>query len=102
MSFLVVLIVAKPWFFGFFGYGSLAWNSGFEYDEKVIGYIKNYKPVFDLACIDHRGTPKHPWGAAYCVRGGPEKEKTIMEYLERRECEYDEKKIMEFFEASTI
>lgn len=31
-----------------FGYGSLVWNFGFEYDEKVIGYIKNYKRVFDL------------------------------------------------------
>ncbi|XP_074333608.1 gamma-glutamylcyclotransferase 2-2-like isoform X2 [Apium graveolens] len=76
-----------------FGYGSLVWNFGFEYDEKVIGYIKNYKRVFDLACIDHRGTPEHPartctlefdegaicWGAAYCIRGGPEKERAAME-----------------------
>lgn len=75
--------------FWVFGYGSLVWNPGFEYDEKVIGYIKNYKRVFDLgkclcngglnnkvtvlilacmlmfvwyvsACIDHRGTPEHP------------------------------------------
>ncbi|KAK1367629.1 Gamma-glutamylcyclotransferase [Heracleum sosnowskyi] len=94
-----------------FGYGSLVWNFGFEYDEKVIGYIKNYKRVFDLACIDHRGTPEHPartctleydegaicWGAAYCIRGGPEKERAAMEYLERRECEYDSKTIVEFF-----
>ncbi|KAL8106980.1 gamma-glutamylcyclotransferase 2-1-like isoform X1 [Apium graveolens] len=94
-----------------FGYGSLVWNFGFEYDEKVIGYIKNYKRVFDLACIDHRGTPEHPartctlefdegaicWGAAYCIRGGPEKERAAMEYLERRECEYDRKTIVDFF-----
>ncbi|TQD86787.1 hypothetical protein C1H46_027660 [Malus baccata] len=87
--------------FWVFGYGSLVWNPGFEYDEKVIGYIKNYRRVFDLACIDHRGTPEHPartctleyqegavcWGAAYSVRGGPEREKLAMEYLERRECE---------------
>lgn len=31
-----------------FGYGSLVWNPGFDYDEKVIGFIKNYKRVFDL------------------------------------------------------
>ncbi|KAL0738651.1 hypothetical protein Bca4012_014861 [Brassica carinata] len=82
-----------------FGYGSLIWNPGFDFDEKLIGYIKDYKRVFDLACIDHRGTPEHPartctleqstgaicWGAAYCVRGGPEKEKLAMEYLERRD-----------------
>ncbi|XP_077238595.1 gamma-glutamylcyclotransferase 2-1-like [Tasmannia lanceolata] len=94
-----------------FGYGSLVWNPGFEFDEKVIGFIKDYKRVFDLACIDHRGTPKNPartltleaekgaicWGAAYCVRGGPEKEKAAMEYLERRECEYDQKTSVDFY-----
>ena len=31
-----------------FGYGSLVWNPGFDYDEKVIGFIKDYKRVFDL------------------------------------------------------
>ncbi|KAG2238187.1 hypothetical protein Bca52824_092558 [Brassica carinata] len=35
--------------------------------------------------------------AAYCVRGGPEKEKLAMEYLERRECEYDSKTLVEFY-----
>lgn len=94
-----------------FGYGSLVWNPGFEFDEKLIGFIKGYRRVFDLACIDHRGTPQHPartctlelldgavcWGAAYCVRGGPEKEKVAMQYLERRECEYDEKTLVEFY-----
>ncbi|KAJ9702235.1 hypothetical protein PVL29_004126 [Vitis rotundifolia] len=94
-----------------FGYGSLVWNPGFDYDEKVIGFIKDYKRVFDLACIDHRGTPEHPartctleqsegaicWGAAFCVRGGPEKERLAMEYLERRECEYDRKTLVDFY-----
>ncbi|CAH8363167.1 unnamed protein product [Eruca vesicaria subsp. sativa] len=94
-----------------FGYGSLIWNPGFDFDEKHIGYIKDYKRVFDLGCIDHRGTPEHPartctleqstgaicWGAAYCVRGGPEKEKLAMEYLEGRESEYDSKTLVEFY-----
>jgi len=31
-----------------FGYGSLVWNPGFHYDEKVLGFIKGYKRVFDL------------------------------------------------------
>lgn len=93
------------------------WNPGFEYDDKVIGFIKDYKRVFDLACIDHRGTPEHPartctlessegaicWGAAYCVKGGPEREKAAMEYLERRECEYDLKTLVDFYkEADTV
>ncbi|KAK9946736.1 hypothetical protein M0R45_012183 [Rubus argutus] len=99
--------------FWVFGYGSLVWNPGFEYDEKVIGCIKDYRRVFDLACIDHRGTPEHPartctlehkegavcWGAAYSVRGGPEKERLAMEYLERRECEYDAKTLVNFYKA---
>lgn len=94
-----------------FGYGSLVWNPGFKYDEKIIGYIKDYARVFDLACIDHRGTPEHPartctlehavgaicWGAAFCVRGTPEEEKAAMEYLERRECEYDHKILVDFY-----
>ncbi|EPS66263.1 meloidogyne-induced giant cell protein-like protein, partial [Genlisea aurea] len=66
---------------------------------------------FLLACFDHRGTPEHPartctleennealcWGAAYCVRGGPEKERAAIEYLERRECEYDRKTFVDFY-----
>ncbi|KAF4358983.1 hypothetical protein CsatB_008653 [Cannabis sativa] len=97
--------------FWVFGYGSLVWNPGFDYDEKIIGFIKDYRRVFDLACIDHRGTPEHPartctleekegslcWGAAYCVRGGPERERKAMEYLERRECEYDSKTLVNFY-----
>lgn len=99
--------------FWIFGYGSLVWNPGFEYDEKCLGFIKNYRRVFDLACIDHRGTPEHPartctleekegavcWGIAYCVRGSPEKEKAAMAYLERRECEYDQKTLVDFYKG---
>eukprot|EP00262_Sarcandra_glabra_P007964 TRINITY_DN21125_c0_g1_i1.p1 TRINITY_DN21125_c0_g1~~TRINITY_DN21125_c0_g1_i1.p1 ORF type:complete len:232 (-),score=41.12 TRINITY_DN21125_c0_g1_i1:113-808(-) len=94
-----------------FAYGSLVWNPGFEFDEKVIGFIKDYKRVFDLACIDHRGTPENPartctleaeegavcWGAAYCVKGGIERARAAMEYLERRECEYDQKSYVDFY-----
>ncbi|PKA57880.1 hypothetical protein AXF42_Ash012419 [Apostasia shenzhenica] len=94
-----------------FAYGSLVWNPGFDFDEKIIGFIKDYRRVFDLACIDHRGTPKNPartctleaqqgtvcWGAAYCVKGGIEKEKAALQYLERRECEYDKKTLVDFY-----
>ncbi|KAE9603757.1 putative glutathione-specific gamma-glutamylcyclotransferase, gamma-glutamyl cyclotransferase [Lupinus albus] len=97
--------------FWVFGYGSLVWNPGFEYDEKIIGFIKDYRRVFDLACIDHRGTPELPartctleekegaicWGIAYCVRGGPEKENLAMQYLEKRECEYDQKTLVSLY-----
>ncbi|XP_050220155.1 gamma-glutamylcyclotransferase 2-1 [Mercurialis annua] len=97
--------------FWIFGYGSLVWNPGFEYDDKLIGCIKDYRRVFDLACIDHRGTPENPartctleslegavcWGAAFCVRGGPVRERLAMEYLEKRECEYDKKSLVDFY-----
>ncbi|KAH7687973.1 Glutathione-specific gamma-glutamylcyclotransferase protein [Dioscorea alata] len=76
-----------------FGYGSLVWNPGFDFDERIVGYIKDYRRVFDLACIDHRGTPEHPartctleakkgaicWGAAYCVKGSIERERVAMQ-----------------------
>ncbi|CAL9110952.1 unnamed protein product [Musa textilis] len=99
-----------------FGYGSLIWNPGFDFDEKIIGFIKDYRRVFDLACIDHRGTPENPartctleakkgaicWGAAYCVKGGAEKEREAMKYLERRECEYDTKASVDFFKVKSL
>ncbi|XP_073001768.1 gamma-glutamylcyclotransferase 2-2-like [Typha latifolia] len=99
-----------------FAYGSLVWNPGFDFDERIIGFIKDYRRVFDLACIDHRGTPENPartctleakkgaicWGAAYCVRGDKEKERKAMEYLERRECEYDSKTIVDFYKEGDI
>jgi len=34
--------------FWVFGYGSLVWNPGFDYDEKMLGFIKGYRRVFDL------------------------------------------------------
>ncbi|KAM0909886.1 hypothetical protein ACQ4PT_014538 [Festuca glaucescens] len=43
-----------------FGYGSLIWNPGFDFDDKILGFITGYKRTFNLACIDHRGTPKDP------------------------------------------
>jgi len=116
-----IRLISLDWFKNFFrfsrmvlwvfGYGSLVWNPGFTADEKIVGYIKGYRRVFDLACIDHRGTPQFPartctleaqegaicWGRAYCVNGGPEKERLAMEYLERRECEYDLKASVDFY-----
>lgn len=37
--------------FWVFGYGSLVWNPGFEVDEKVIGFIKDYRRVFDVGML---------------------------------------------------
>ncbi|KAG1364183.1 Gamma-glutamylcyclotransferase 2-1 [Cocos nucifera] len=70
-----------------FGYGSLVWNPGFDFDEKIVGFIKHYKRVFDLG----------KWGTAYCIRGDIAREKAAMQYLERRECEYDQKTSVDFY-----
>jgi cation transport regulator ChaC len=43
-----------------FGYGSLVWKAGFDYDERVVGFIKGYRRVFHQASTDHRGTRENP------------------------------------------
>lgn len=93
-----------------FGYASLLWKAGFEYDEEILGFIKGYRRAFHLACFEHRGTPELParvatlerddqavcWGIAYCIKSA-EAAKKAMAYLEVRECEYDVKNVVEFF-----
>ncbi|XP_052886855.1 gamma-glutamylcyclotransferase 2-2-like isoform X2 [Gossypium arboreum] len=46
------------------------------------------------------GYTSYQWGAAYCVRGSSERERAAMEYLERRECEYDQKNLVEFYKEA--
>lgn len=29
-----------------FGYGSLIWKAGFHHDDRVVGFIKDYRRVF--------------------------------------------------------
>ena len=31
-----------------FGYGSLIWNPGFDFDDKILGFIKGYNRTFNL------------------------------------------------------
>ncbi|KAL2620695.1 hypothetical protein R1flu_000900 [Riccia fluitans] len=93
-----------------FGYGSLIWKTGFEYDERVVGYIKNYKRAYTQGSIDHRGTIDKPgrtvtleyeegaitWGAAYRISGQGEEKKTL-QYLDQRERLYDVKAYLDVY-----
>lgn len=45
------IVFERKMVFWVFGYGSLAWNPGFEFDEKVIGFVKGYRRVFDLGML---------------------------------------------------
>ncbi|PKA49131.1 hypothetical protein AXF42_Ash010816 [Apostasia shenzhenica] len=93
-----------------FGYGSLIWKAGFQYDEQLVGFIKGYRRVFYQGSTDHRGTPAFPgrtvtlelapndvcWGTAYKVCG-EEEEKIALSYLEVREKQYDQKTYLDLF-----
>lgn len=43
-----------------FGYGSLIWKTGFEFEKKEVAYITGWKRRFCQASPDHRGTPEFP------------------------------------------
>jgi cation transport protein ChaC len=43
-----------------FGYGSLMWRCGFDYEFKFDGYIKSYTRNFSLIDTFHRGTREAP------------------------------------------
>ncbi|XP_038717301.1 gamma-glutamylcyclotransferase 2-3 isoform X2 [Tripterygium wilfordii] len=78
-----------------FGYGSLIWKAGFDYDDRLVGFIKGYRRVFYQGSTDHRGTPEYPgrtvtlepaggevcWGIAYKITK-KEDEETAFTYLE--------------------
>ncbi|KAE8783917.1 putative chaC-like domain family protein [Hordeum vulgare] len=36
-----------------FGYGSLIWNPDFDFDDKILGFIKGYKRTFNLGTQDY-------------------------------------------------
>jgi glutathione-specific gamma-glutamylcyclotransferase len=43
-----------------FGYASLIWNPGFDYEERAIARLRDYARSFCMRSIHHRGTPEEP------------------------------------------
>ncbi|XP_073281166.1 gamma-glutamylcyclotransferase 2-3 isoform X1 [Primulina huaijiensis] len=106
-----------------FGYGSLIWKAGFRYDDRLVGFIKDYRRVFYQGSTDHRGTPEFPgrtvtlepakgevcvssyslspWGVAYKIIHKEDQE-TALEHLEVREKQYDKKAFVNFYIESSV
>ena len=43
-----------------FGYGSLIWHPGFEFDDKRVAVLHGYRRAFCMTSIVYRGTPERP------------------------------------------
>lgn len=83
--------------FWVFGYGSLIFRPGFEFEERIVGCVPGYERRFWQASVDHRGTPENPgrvvtlvptaggqcWGVAYRVKQAERAEVTTL--LDERE-----------------
>ena len=55
-----------------FGYGSLIWDPGFEFEASELAEIKNYKRSFSMWSIHHRGTIDKP-GLVLALEKAPNK-----------------------------
>jgi cation transport protein ChaC len=43
-----------------FGYGSLIWQPGFDFDEKLVAVLHGYRRAFCMTSVVYRGTPEAP------------------------------------------
>ncbi|KAI8474583.1 MAG: ChaC-like protein-domain-containing protein [Monoraphidium minutum] len=91
------------------GYGSLVHTPGFRFRRRVEGYISGYRRVFWQGSTDHRGTPEAPgrtvtlapeagaitWGVAFELDGTDEEVAQAVQYLEWREKQYDQRKLVD-------
>ncbi|CAH0596204.1 unnamed protein product [Chrysodeixis includens] len=84
--------------FWVFGYGSLCWNPGFEYQQAITGYVKGFSRRFWQGNTTHRGTDTKPgrvatlvedkegvtWGKAFLISAD---NNAALPYLTTRECQ---------------
>lgn len=80
-----------------FGYGSLLWNPGFDFDEKIIATLPGWHRSFCMRSIHHRGTEDQPglvlaldqMAQARChglaLSVAPQNQARTIEYLRERE-----------------
>lgn len=80
-----------------FGYGSLIWDPGFAFEERVIATLPGYARTFCMRSIHHRGTDENPGlvlaldkthgaechGIAFRMFG--QEQADVMSYLRERE-----------------
>ncbi|KAA8496613.1 Gamma-glutamylcyclotransferase 2-3 [Porphyridium purpureum] len=99
--------------FWVFGYGSIVWKVGFEYEEARVCYAKDWRRRFFQGSTDHRGTVECPgrtvtlehapgekvWGVAYRVHA--RHEASVLELLEVREKQYNLRIELDLFDDST-
>ena len=80
-----------------FGYGSLMWMPGFDYLERRLARLGDFKRCFSLASWHYRGTPERPglvlgldWApgescVGVALRVCPSQDRHVREYLAQRE-----------------
>ncbi len=81
--------------FWVFGYGSLMWNPGFPYEERVLARIGGYRRSLCVRSYVHRGTEEQPGLVLGLDRGGsckgvafrvlPSEWQSTVDYLRERE-----------------
>lgn len=81
--------------FWVFGYGSLMWNPGFEFEEQQIAVTRGYRRALCIRSWVHRGTERDPGLVLGLDRGGackgaafrihPDKYEDVVAYLRERE-----------------